>query len=51
MKKMIPLTIKESQSCHKQNTCCILKKEFSIYNKDKKYQKITVIMLLIILVI
>ena len=39
MKKMIPLTIKESQSCHEQNTCHICKKEFSIYNKDKKISK------------
>ena len=39
-KEIIPLTIKESQSYHEQNICYICKEEFSIDNKDKKYQKI-----------
>ena len=38
-KEMIPLTIEESQSYHEQNICYICKKESSIDNKDKKYEK------------
>ena len=40
MKKMIPLTNEENQSCHKQNICYICKIEFITDDNDKKYYKV-----------
>ena len=35
-KEMLPLTNKENQSYHEQNTCYICKKEFKTDYNDKK---------------
>ena len=35
-KEIIPLTIEENKSYHKQETCHICKKEFSTDDSDKK---------------
>ena len=42
---MIPLTIEENRSYQEQKAFYICKKEFSIDDKDKKYEKFIVIIL------
>ena len=37
---MIPFTIKQNRSYQEQKVCYIRKKEFSVDNKNKKYQKV-----------
>ena len=37
---MVPLTIEESQSYHKQKVCHICKKGFSNDDDNKKYHKV-----------
>ena len=46
-KEMLPLTNKENQSYHEQNTCYICKKEFKTDHNDKKTikQEITIVIL------
>ena len=39
-KNMIPFTIKQNRSYQEQKVCYIRKKEFSVDNKNKKYQKV-----------
>ena len=39
-KNMIPFTIKQNRSYQEEKVCYIRKKEFSVDNKNKKYQKV-----------